>query len=83
MRDAKQAVTLAWLNANDAPKAIGGVMLGEDGIGNQAWAFPGDIVANRYQNPDHPDDGYEWSGDVEGWGYPPEMAVHEGDGVRP
>ena len=58
--------TISSLNANDNAAELGGILLGDDGQGNQLWEFGGK-VANRYQ---HPDGGeFVWDTDLEGWNY--------------
>ena len=64
--------TLEILNANDNPTAVGGVMLGIDGLGNQLWKL-GEKVANRWH--DSKSYAVRWSDEIEGWGYASEDAL--------
>lgn len=66
------SVTLTSLNANDNVTEVGGIMLGNDGQGNQLWQF-GEKVANRYQ--DSESGAIWWSDEIEGWNYSSDDAI--------
>ena len=65
--------TIKKLNETDDPELIGGLLLSEDGQGNQLWSFIGGKVANRFEA----EDGRWWDNDIEGWEYPEGFEVDD------
>lgn len=58
------------------PTSSGGQLLCDDGQGNQLWLFPGGFYANRFEADELGDYAVEWSGSIEGWNVPSDLALN-------
>lgn len=68
-------VSLDQLNVSDNPKNYGGVLLSDDGQGNQLWSFGNHGMANRVEFIQDGIDMSVWNDAIEGWNYKRSMAL--------